>query len=158
MPHRLYNWQVRVRASLRKYQAVRIGLDLFGGVSPEEIHELTEARDWDELAAAEIYAAENNLDATYIIRVYSVFERAVHSFWRERSGDEERTVDGDALLDEVGAAQLMDEDVIQFAQEVRIHRNNLVHGRIDEHAAGMTLENANRDLLTYLARLPATWG
>jgi hypothetical protein len=158
MPHRLFNWQVRVRAPLREYQAVRIGLDILGGATPEDIYELTEGRGWDELAAAEIYAAENNLDATYIIRVYSVFERAASSFWREIRGNEERTVDGDELLDDVGAAQLMDEDVIRFAQEVRIHRNNLVHGRIDEHAAGMTLENATRDLLTYLARLPATWG
>ena len=143
---------------MREYQSVCIGLDLLSGATVEEIHELTEARGWDELAAAEIYAAENNLDATYIIRVHSVFERAVTSFWREIPGNEDRTIDGDELLDEVGSAQLMDEDVIQFAQEVRIHRNNLVHGRIDEHAAGMTLENANRDLLTYLARLPAAWG
>jgi hypothetical protein len=158
MPHRLFDWRVRVRAALREYQAVRIGLDRLGEATPEEIHELTEARGWDELAASEIYAAENNLDATYIIRMYSVFERAVGSFWREIPGNEDRTVDGDELLEEVGSAQLIDEDVIQFAQEVRIHRNNLVHRRIDEHAGGMALENASRDLLTYLDRLPATWG
>jgi hypothetical protein len=143
---------------LRGYQAVRIGLDLLRGATPEDVHELTGARGWDELAAPEIYAAEHNLDATYIIRVYSVFERAVSSFWRDIPGNEELTVDGDELLVEVGVVRLIDEDVIRFAQEVRAHRNKLVHGRLDEHAAGMTLENATRDLLTYLARLPATWG
>ncbi len=59
-------------------------------------------------------------------------------------------MNGDELLDEVGLAQRIDEDVIQGAQQVRIHRNNLVHGRIDVLAAMMTIEDANQDLLTYL--------
>lgn len=119
MPHRLFDWRVRIRAALREYQAVRIGLDLLVEATADEVHELTEARAWDDLAAAEIYAAENNLDATYMIRMYSVFERAVASFWRDMPGNEDRTVAGDELLDEVGSARLIDEDVIRNAQEVR---------------------------------------
>jgi hypothetical protein len=144
---------------LRKYHAVRIGVDLLGEAGVDDIHALTEARGWDDLAASEIYTADNNLEATYIIRIYSVFERAVSSFWNAIPGNEDRDpIDGDELLDEVGLARLIDEEVIQAAQQVRIHRNNLVHGRIDVHAAAMTIEAANRDLLTYLDRLPGTWG
>ena len=67
-------------------------------------------------------------------------------------------VDGDVLLDDVGYAQLMDEGVIESAQEVRTHRNSLVHRRVEDHAAAMTVEPASRDLLNSLNRLPATWG
>jgi hypothetical protein len=159
MPHRLYDWRTRVRAALREYHAVRIGVDLLGEASVDDIHALTEARGWDDLAAAEIYTADNNLEATYIIRIYSVFERAVNSFWNVIPGNEDRApIDGDELLDEVGLAQLIDEEVIQAAQQVRIHRNNLVHGRIEVHAAAMAMEHANRDPLTYLDRLPGNWG
>jgi hypothetical protein len=61
------------------------------------------------------------------------------------------------MLDEVGYAQPIDEAAIKSAQEVRAHRNRLVHRRIDDHAGSMTIEAASRDLLTYLNRLPATW-
>lgn len=159
MPHRLYDWRTRVRAALREYHAVRIGIDLLSEATVDDIHALTEARGWDDLAASDIYTADSNLEATYIIRIYSVFERAVSSFWGAMSGDEGRDpIQGDELLDEVGLARLIDEEVIQDAQQVRIHRNNLVHGRIDAHAATLTIEDANRHLLTYLDRLPGTWG
>jgi hypothetical protein len=158
MPHRLYDWRVRVEATVREYQAVRIALDLLDDATVEVIHDLTDERGWDDLATTQIYAAERNLDATYLIRMYTVFERAVGSFWRQMPDNTDRQVDGDVLLDEVGYVQAMDWDVIESAQEVRSHRNNLVHGRIEVHAGAMTVETASRDLLTYLNRLPATWG
>jgi hypothetical protein len=158
MPHRLFDWRVRVKAAGREYQAVRIALDLLGEASDDQIHDIAEARGWNDLAAAEVYAAGNNLDATYIIRMYSAFERAVGSYWREIPGHSARAIEGDELLDEVGAARLIDEAIVRCAQEVRRHRNSLVHGSIDVYARNMALEGASRDLLKYLDRLPATWG
>ena len=112
MPHRLYDWRVRVKAAEREYQVVRIALDLLGDTDAEEVHELADEKGWDDLAVSEVYAAERNLDATYLIRMYSAFERAVGSFWRQIPGNEAREVDGDVMLDEVGYAQLIDEGVI----------------------------------------------
>ena len=89
--------------------------------------------------------------------MYSVFERAIVSFWRQMPGNQGRQVDGDVMLGEVGHAN-MDAGVIASAQAVRAHRNQLVHRRTKDHAGTMTLEAASRDLLMYLGRLPATWG
>ncbi len=158
MPDRLYDWGVRVNAVLREYQAVRIALDLLGDAAPDEIHELASKRNWDDLAAAEIYAAERNLDATYLIRLYSVFERAVISFWRQTPGNADRQVDGNVLHDEVGELQAMGHDVIEPSQAVRSHRNRLVHRLVEDYAGDMTVEAASRDLLTYLNNMDATWG
>ena len=157
MPHRLYDWRVRVKAVEREYRAGRVALDLLGTASDGDLLELAEQRGWDQLAATEIYAAERNLEATYLIRMYSVFERAVGSFWRQMPTNPATPDDGDRMLDEVGYAQLLDQGVIESAQEVRRHRNNLVHRRIEEYAEAMTVEAASRDLLAYLNRLSATW-
>lgn len=157
MPHRLYDWRVRVKAAEREYRTVRIALDWLDRATDDDIHDLAEARGWDDFAVSRDYAADRHLDGTYLIRMYSVFERAVGSFWRRMPGNANRQVDGDVMLDEVGYAQLMDEAVIESVQEVRAHRNKLVHRRIEDHATAMLVEAASRALLTYLDRLPAAW-
>ena len=36
--------------------------------------------------------------------------------------------------------QMIDQNAIDAAQEVRVHRNHLVHQRIEDHAGAMTIE------------------
>ena len=143
---------------LNLVQAVRVAVDRLLGATPDEIHDVTEERGWDDLAVADIYAADRNLDATYLIRMFSVFERAIFSYWRLLTGNDVRDAEGDVRLEEVGAACVILQDVIDEAQAVRVHRNNLVHGRIDEHYASMSFEEARANVLTYLGELPEQWG
>ena len=133
-------------------------MDWLLSATPDEIHDVTEERGWDDLAVADIYAADRNLDATYLIRMFSVFERAIFSYWRLLPGNDIRDVEGDVRLEEVGAACVILQDVIDRAQAVRVHRNNLVHGRIEEHYASMSFEEARANVLTYLSKLPEQWG
>jgi hypothetical protein len=158
MPHSLFDWASRIKAAEREYQAVRVAVDWLLGATPDEIHDVTEERGWDDLAVADIYAADRSLDATYLIRMFSVFERAIFSYWRLLPGNDVRDADGDVRLDEVGAACVILQDVIDEAQAVRVHRNNLVHGRIDEHYGSMSFEEARANVLNYLGELPEQWG
>ncbi len=158
MPHSRFDWSNRIKAVEREYQAVRVALDWLLGATPDEIHDVTEERGWDELAVADIYAADRHVDATYLIRMFSVFERAVFSYWRLLPGNDARNVEGDVRLDEVGSARVILEDIIDDAQAVRVHRNNLVHGRIDDHYRTMAFADARARLLTFVSRLPETWG
>jgi hypothetical protein len=158
MAHSLYDWASWIKAAEREYQAVRVAVDWLLGATPDEIHDVTEERGWDDLAVADIYAADRHLDATYLIRMFSVFERAVFSYWRLLPGNENRDAEGDMMLDEVGAACVILQDVIGEAQAVRVHRNNLVHRRIDEHYASMSFEEARSKVLTYIGELPERWG
>ena len=157
MPHKRFTWADRIKDAEREYQAVRIGVDWLLGAQPDEIHDLTDAKEWDDTAAADVYAADRNLDATYLIRMFSVFERAVSSYWRLLTNNAGRDIDGNVLLDEVGIECKIFTDVIRNAQAVRVHRNNLVHGRIEDYAAVMAFHNARHDLLTYLEWLPNEW-
>ena len=50
------------------------------------------------------------------------------------------------------------QDVIDEAQAVRVHRNNLVHRRIDDYYAMMTFADARAKVLTYLDELPGRSG
>jgi hypothetical protein len=158
MPHNRFDWADRIKAAEREYQAVRVAVDWLLGATPDEVHDVTDARGWDDLAVADVYAADRNLDATYLIRMFSVFERAVSSYWRLLPGNAGRDVEGNLLLDEVGASCQILTDVTREAQAVRVHRNNLVHRRIDDHAAAMAFADARGDLLTYLRELPEVWG
>jgi hypothetical protein len=158
MPHSRFDWASRIKAAEREYHAVRVAVDWLLDATPDEIHGVTEERGWDDLAVADIYAADRNLDATYLIRMFSVFERAIFSYWRLLPGNDARDAEGDVLLDEVGVACVILEDVIDAAQTVRVHRNNLVHRRIDDHFAAMTFEEARSKILTFLDKLPERWG
>jgi hypothetical protein len=158
MRHSRFDWAGRIKAAEREYQAVRVAVDWLLGATPDEVHDVTDAKGWDDLAPADMYAADRNLDATYLIRMFSVFERAVSSYWRLLPGNAGRSIEGDVLLDEVGAACKILTDVTRNAQAVRVHRNNLVHRRIDDHAAAMAFADARRDLLTFLGELPEAWG
>jgi hypothetical protein len=104
MPHSRFDWASRIKAAEREYQAVRVAVDWLLGATPDQIHALTNERGWDDPATADIYAADRHLDATYLIRMYSVFERVVFSYWRLLPGNDVRNVEGDMRLDEVGSA------------------------------------------------------
>ena len=109
------------------------------------------------MASADLYEAERNAEAAYLMRMYSVFERAVGSFWGQLPENNGRDELGDVILDEVGRDRLIGDDAIDFPQAIRVHRNNLVHRRIEDCRSAMTLDSATQNLLIYLDRLPATW-
>lgn len=157
MSHSRFEWANQIKAAEREYQSVRIALDWLLDATPDEIHGLTEAREWNGLAVSDAYAADRHLDATYLIRMFSVFERAIFSFWRLLHDNEKREVDGKLLIEEVGAERMMQVDFIEQAQAVRVHRNNLVHKRIDQHHAKSSSAEARAKLLIFLDKLPKEW-
>ena len=73
-------------------------------------------------------------------------------------GNDVRDVKGDVRINEVGATCVILQDIIDEAQAVRAHRNNLVHRRIEDHYAAMAFADARAKLLTYLDELPKEWG
>lgn len=158
MPHSRYDWALRIKATEREYHAVRVAVDWLLNASADVIHDITQERGWDELAAADTYAADRHLEATYIICMFSVFERALGSYWRLLPGNNVRDVKGDVRIDEIGVACVILEDVIDGAQAVRAHRNNLVHRRIEDHCTTMAFIDARAKLLTFISDLPEQWG
>lgn len=157
MAHRLFDWSGRINSAWREYQVMRISLDCLRNSSDDDVHQLIEAREWTDFSGMEINNADWHLDSTYLIRMYSVFEIAVESFWRQLPGNEDRSAEGDVKLEEVGFVVGVPCGTIEAAQEVRKQRNRVVHRRIERYAGNTAVESASHDLLLYLGRLPGTW-
>ncbi len=99
--------------------------------------------------------ADENLEATYIIRMFAEFESAIRSFWKTiRPKTRTQT---ESLLDRVGDRCGVPIEVARNVQVVRLYRNKLVHER-DQECETVTIKDTRSRLATYLAFLPREWG
>jgi hypothetical protein len=119
-------------------------------------------RDWEELVAApemravrfpHVRAAVRNLEATYIIRLFSEFEALLYDHLTVRYPGRRVPRAAEALVNRAALRERIPDPVRDRAQAVREYRNTIVHRRT---AAGSTLSfrDAMAALNQYLARLP----
>ena len=106
-------------------------------------------------------AAADQLESTYLIRVWAEFETALRSYRRHITGDPEDRVGAENLIDwtaGVRQGRAISEDVRDDVHEVREYRNFLVHERDDqEPPAAIAIDVARRFLNIYLQKLPERW-
>jgi hypothetical protein len=75
MPHSLYDWHDRIKAVEREYQAVRGSVAQMRRAISDGIGGPTSITVGDLLTAGE------NLEGTYLIRIWAEFETAVRSYY-----------------------------------------------------------------------------
>jgi hypothetical protein len=91
------------------------------------------AHGWEPRAGI---AFTDNLEATYIIRIYAEFEAALRDYWLTyRNQTTHPTMF--QLLNQSIPDQRFSQDVIDNADDVRLYRNFLVHAIEDEPGEGM---------------------
>jgi hypothetical protein len=150
MPHRRFDWHERIKAVEREYWSARIAVDRLSSAATHDPSVLGDGPRPRDLAAT-----DENLEGTYLIRMFAEFETGVRSYWRTikpRSRAPAETV-----LARVGDRCSIPLDVIQAAQTVRIYRNKLVHDR-DQEVEAVVIAEARHSLASYFARLPIRWG
>jgi hypothetical protein len=150
MPHRRFDWHERIKAVEREYWSARIAVDR---LSAEVTHDPGVLGDGPR--PRDLASTDENLEGTYLIRMFAEFETGVRSYWRTIRPHARTSVE--ILLARVGDRFVIPADVIQEAQTVRIYRNKLVHDR-EEEVEAVTIADARHRLATYLARLPIQWG
>lgn len=98
-----------------------------------------------EFSLKDLTAAAENLEGTFLIRLFSEFEAALKSYLRYKS----RKVPDKAehLINRVRSTARIDADVTMQVHEVRRHRNTLVHD-----AAGGTKQVALEVARSHLCR------
>lgn len=102
----------------------------------------------------DLTSADDNLEGTYLIRMFAEFEAAARTFWRTiRPKTRPRA---EILLDQLGVRLAVPASVIRGVHAVREYRNQLVHDRQTPSEA-VTIKDARRHLSTFLARLPIQW-
>jgi len=147
MPHN-HEWLTRIKSVEREYLAIRQAAGRFQHAARVDPTILI-----DNLRHADIVDASQNLEGTYLIRLFAVFETGVRQYWETRRKAKPKTVD---LLNGV-AARCRIPDVHRVdAHLVRDYRNSLVHEREDGIKA-LPIADARRYLCRFFGHLPPQW-
>ena len=104
-------------------------------------------------------AAVDELEGTYLIRLWAVFETAWKSYWRYSTNNPDGRI---TAFDLIQWAQGIQEGrpvpaaITPLVHQVRDYRNFLVHER-DHPAPRVPIGEARRRLSIHLAKLPPEW-
>src|SRR3954468_24078035 len=108
MPHRRFDWHERIKAVEREYWSARIAVDRLVDAA---------AHDPGVLGAGpkprDLKAVDENLEGTYLVRMFAEFETGVRSYWRTLRPNARTPVE--TLLDRVGDRCEIPVDVIRGA-------------------------------------------
>ena len=153
MPHN-HEWQDRIKRVEREYAAMRHAADRFRQVAVADPSILE-----GNLRQGEIITASNNLEGTYIIRLFAEFESGARQYWGTNWDTAPKTVD---LLNGLAARREIPDPQRGNAHLVREHRNGLVHEREEKPREGkpndgVTIAVARRYLCHFFSFLPLRW-
>lgn len=143
-----YDWHIRVTAVEKEYFIAQLALDrLKADVVAAELVLERPVRDRD------LPAATGHLEGTYAVRLYSVFEAALRSFWATVKQSNPPAKD---LIDAVAGRRHVPTDYTATVHEVREWRSELVHELTGE-ATPIPLKEARGRLQRFLSWLPDGW-
>lgn len=147
--HDRWTWLERIKAVEREYLATRQAVDGFlAGLKAgtATMPPNTRLRDADTMS--------DNLEGTYLIRLFAAFESGLRSYWATVKDTAPRTTD---LIDGIAARRSIPDDTRDSVHAVREYRNSLVH-ESDETTESVPLAKSRGRLCTFFARLPDEWG
>ncbi len=155
MPYHRFDWHEHIKEVWGEYRSARAAVDRLKAAvaaTPDLLKTDRVARDY-------LHEAHQNLDGTYIVRLFAAFEAALRSFDRAKHNDPARRTDASTMIDEIGGKRGRGIDMIvrQEAHEVRRVRNYWAH-ESDEDPGSMTVDAARARLQAYLSNLPDEWG
>jgi hypothetical protein len=119
------------------------------------------ARPPTKTSPRDLVAAADQVESTYLIRVWAEFETALRSYYRHVTGNPADHISTRNRIDwttGVKQGRAISADVRDDVHEVREYRNFLVHERDDQAPpATVTIEEARKRLNTLLHCLPIQW-
>jgi hypothetical protein len=101
----------------------------------------------------DIRACYDDLEHTYLVRMFAIFEVTLREFWEHAAGRHSHpTVN--RLMDRVASRCNVTIDHLTRAHSVRNFRNTLIHGGSSE---SVTLGDTRSYLCKFLSNLPREW-
>ncbi|MFO0825545.1 MAG: hypothetical protein U0792_20895 [Gemmataceae bacterium] len=94
-----------------------------------------------------------NLEGTYLIRLFAAFESGLRSYW---ATFKDTTPPSKDLIDSIAGRRGIPDDTREDVHAVREYRNSLVHENESETTPIEIGESRSR-LCTFFARLPDQW-
>src|SRR5271157_5295877 len=112
MPHRRFEWHERIKAVEREYWSARRAVDRLSADVARDPSTLGEGP-----SPRDLRSADENLEGTYLVRMFAEFETGVRSFWRAIKP--RARAQAEVLLDRVGDRCKIPADVIRLAHSTR---------------------------------------
>jgi hypothetical protein len=141
----------QIRAIEREYLVVLIAAEDIG----ERLRADPSALDTEELEFADYRNFRENLEATYLIRLFAEFEAGLREAW-ELAFRRTTVPSVRDLIDSLHAQRLLPDLWRDCVHNIRIYRNVLVHEGGDE-AEPIGLREACSDLCRFFSGLPRQW-
>jgi hypothetical protein len=158
MPHNSRSrWRDRIRSVRLEYSAIKVSLAWLLTADPAEIHDVAEDNEEDDPHPGAVTEAYNNLAATYFIRMFSMFEIAIKSYWKSLPGNAGGQPDAIVAINDVGVDLTISNDTIDQAQRIRELRNDLIHEWNRPQVVTVDLPGEMNHLIEFLDYLPSTW-
>ncbi len=149
MAGEVWVWLPRLKNVEREYNSMRIA----AGHLLRSIDQKTVELD-PELSRANVKEAAEKLEMTYIMRLFSQFERTLKRFLKAKKRKVPRYAE--TLLNRVAARVGFAGDILTNAHKVRDYRNDLAHD-LQRGNPPLTIREATNHLTTYLYRLQQDW-
>jgi len=141
----------RIRAIEREFRIATAAADGLG----ERLRADPSVLDRKQLKSVDYQSFRNNLEPTYLIRLFAEFEAGLRQAW-ELAFLRTTSPSMRDLVDSLAAQCSISQDWCNRAHEVRKYCNALVHeGGDDARAVGM--REACGDLCRFFSRLPHDW-
>ena len=147
MPHN-HEWQTRIKTVEREYVAMRQAADRFLKSAIDDPTILLES-----LRHREIVRASQNLEGTYLMRLFAEFEAGAREYWATQRRSHPKTID---LLNGIAARRGIPLTPTENAHRVREYRNSLVHER-ESVPRTPSLAAARSHLCIFFNFLPPYW-
>ena|ERR1700722_15333771 len=147
MPHN-HEWQSRIKAVEREYVAMRQAADHFQQAARTDPTILLE-----NLRPREIVLASQNLEGTYVMRLFAEFETGARRYWDANWDTDPKTVD---LLNGLAARCGIPDALRDYAHLVRDYRNSLIHER-EDMTEPVLIAVARGYLCRFFSFLPRQW-
>ena len=155
MPYRRFDWHEHIMEVWGEYRSARVAVDRLKAAVASAPDLLKN----DRVAREYLNRAHQNLEGTYIVRIFTAFEAALRSYDRAKHNNPDRETKAAALIDEIGGkrGRGISPRIRQGAHDVRRVRNYWAHEE-DTLPVPMSVDEARARLQVYLSELPDEWG
>ena len=141
-------WQSRIKSVENEYKAMRQASERFKMMALNDPSTLEVGSEHRHLITACA-----NLESTYLIRLFAVFETGVRQYWATQKPTKPKTIN---LLKGVASRRRIPTAELILADSVRKYRNCLVH-ESTESLTPIPLADARGYLCRFFAFLPPRW-
>ncbi len=150
MRKRLYRLE-RMKSLEREFRVAQVAMEILDQALRVDASVLTSR----QLSPADAVNVIENLEATYLLRLFAEFEAGLRDVW-ENAYTRPTTPRMTDLVEATAAYGDVPDDIKDSTHEVRRFRNSLVHEGSEE-AVAVSFETARKCLCTFFSRVPLDW-